>query len=147
MLELRSSLPDELLMYGDKMSMFHGLEARVPFLDQELVEYVQTLPAKFKVRRGQRKWLHRRVCEDFLPREIMNRKKRGFAVNVVDDWMRNSINSRLGSDLVDPQSLIFEHLRHDSVQRLIQEHQSGRNDHHKILFSLALLEEWMRVGK
>ncbi len=63
LLELRSSLPDELLMYADKLSMAHGLEARVPYLDREIVEYVERLPASFKVRLGQRKWLHRRVAE------------------------------------------------------------------------------------
>lgn len=146
LLELRSSLPDELLMYGDKMSMVHGLEARVPFLDQELVEYVQTLSARFKVRHGQRKWLHRKVCHDFLPEKIIKRPKRGFAVNVVDDWMRNSMTGRIGKDLADPASLIYRHLQHGAVQTLVAEHQTGRHDHHKMLFSLALLEEWMRTN-
>ena len=62
-IEIRSSLPDELLMYADKLSMAHGLEVRVPFLDKEVIDYAQRLPASFKVRFGQRKWLHRRVCE------------------------------------------------------------------------------------
>ena len=66
-LEVRSSLPDELLMYGDKLSMAHGLEARVPFLDQEIVQYAERLSASFKVRGGSRKWLHRRVCNRYLP--------------------------------------------------------------------------------
>ena len=66
LLEIRSSLPDELLMYADKLSMAHSLEARVPYLDRTVVEYAQRLDASFKVRRGERKWLHRRVCEKFL---------------------------------------------------------------------------------
>src|SRR5579863_3694502 len=57
-IELRSTLPDELLMYGDKLSMAHSLEVRVPYLDKEVVEYVQRLGARFKVRNGARKWLH-----------------------------------------------------------------------------------------
>jgi asparagine synthase (glutamine-hydrolysing) len=85
-LEIRSSLPDELMMYADKISMAHGLEVRVPFLDKEVIDFAQSLPARFKLRYGQRKWLHRRVCERFLPKEILARKKRGFAVNVVDQW-------------------------------------------------------------
>ncbi len=60
-LEVRSTLPDELLMYADKLSMAHSLELRVPFLDKEIVEYVERLPASFKVRNGSRKWLHRQV--------------------------------------------------------------------------------------
>src|SRR4030095_13251963 len=67
LLEIRSSLPDELLMYADKLSMAHGLEVRVPYLDRTVVEYVQRLGARFDIRRGTRKWLHRRVCQSYLP--------------------------------------------------------------------------------
>ncbi|MGH7980139.1 MAG: asparagine synthase (glutamine-hydrolyzing), partial [Limisphaerales bacterium] len=90
LVEIRSSLPDELLMYADKLSMAHSLEARVPYLDRSIVEYAQRLDARFKIRGAERKWLHRRVCEKFLPRGILKRKKRGFAVNVVDDWFNAS---------------------------------------------------------
>ena len=85
LLEIRSSLPDELLMYADKLSMAHSLEVRVPYLDRTVVEYVQRLGANLKVRNGTRKWLHRQVCQSYLPPRILKRKKRGFAANVVDD--------------------------------------------------------------
>jgi asparagine synthase (glutamine-hydrolysing) len=143
-LELRSTLPDELLMYGDKLSMAHGLEARVPYLDKEVVEYVERLPAHFKVRNGSRKWLHRQVCEKFLPREILRRKKRGFAVNVVDEWFRGIMSTRLEDLLMDDESLLYRYLRPLAVQSLVRQHQSGRNDYHKILFSLVVFEVWLR---
>src|SRR6266513_467025 len=66
LLEIRSSLPDELLMYADKLSMAHSLEVRVPYLDRTVVEYVQRLDASFKIRNGTRKWLHRQVCQNYL---------------------------------------------------------------------------------
>ena len=75
LLEIRSSLPDELLMYADKLSMAHSLEARVPYLDRTVVEYVQRLGANFKVRNGTRKWLHRQVCQSYLPRQISRAEK------------------------------------------------------------------------
>ncbi len=146
-LEIRSSLPDELLMYADKLSMAHGLEARVPYLDKELVEYTERLPASFKVRAGQRKWLHRRVSEQFLPKEILKRKKRGFAVNVVDQWFDGSLDSKLATYLQDPSSLMFGLLRPPAVRHLLEEHRTGKRDNHKILFSLVVLEEWLRSGK
>jgi asparagine synthase (glutamine-hydrolysing) len=146
-LELRSSLPDELLMYADKLSMAHGLEARVPYLDKEVVEYTQRLPASFKVRAGQRKWLHRRVSERFLPKEILKRKKRGFAVNVVDQWFDGSLDSKLATYLQDPSSLMFGLLKPPAVRQLLDEHRSGKRDNHKILFSLVVFEEWLRVGQ
>src|SRR5207302_2035883 len=90
-LEVRSTLPDELLMYADKLSMAHGLELRVPYLDKDIVEYVERLPAHFKVRNASRKWLHRRVCRTYLPDTVLRRPKRGFAVNVVDEWFRGAM--------------------------------------------------------
>jgi asparagine synthase (glutamine-hydrolysing) len=144
-LEMRSTLPDELLMYGDKLSMAHGLEGRVPYLDKEIVEYVERLPARFKVNAGKGKWLHRKVCEDFLPQTILQRKKRGFAVNVTDDWFRGALNGRLEETLMDSGSHLYRYLRPQAVQSLLRRHQSAQGDYHKILFSLVVFETWLRV--
>lgn len=142
--EVRSTLPDELLMYADKLSMAHGLELRVPYLDKEIVEYVERLSAHFKVRNGSQKWLHRQVCQTYLPREILKRPKRGFAVNVVDNWFRGEMDNKMAEILLDSESRIYQYLRQRAVQELFKEHSSGRNDNHKILFSLIVFEEWLR---
>ncbi len=144
-IELRSSLPDELLIFGDKLSMAHGLEVRVPYLDREVVEYVERLSANFKVRRGVQKWLHRQVCRQYMPAEFLRRKKRGFGANVVDQWFQRSISDRFEGYLLDPESLIYRLLRPNCVQTLLQEHKSGSSDNYKVLFSLVVLEEWMRA--
>src|SRR5215470_9840181 len=146
-LELRSTLPDELLMYADKLSMAHSLEVRVPYLDKEIVEYVERLPADFKVRNGSRKWLHRQVCQSLLPSSILRRKKRGFAVNVVDDWFRSATLGHLEEMLLDQHSQIYNYLLPSAVQGILREHQSGQNDNHKVLFSLVVFEQWLRVHK
>lgn len=143
LIEIRSSLPDELLMYADKLSMAHSLEARVPYLDRTIVEYAQRLDASYKVRNGSRKWLHRRVCEKFLPPEILQRKKRGFAVNVVDGWF-NSLQSDLSEVLTSEDSLMFETLELMPVRKLLDDHRAGRHDNHKLLFSLVMFEQWLR---
>ena len=147
LVEIRSSLPDELLMYADKLSMAHSLEARVPYLDRTVVEYAQRLDASFKVRRGERKWLHRRVCEKFLPPEILKRKKRGFAVNVVDDWFNASAKGKMTELLLDESSLMFSLLNPAPVKQLLAEHQTRRQDNHKLLFSLVMFEQWLRCGE
>jgi asparagine synthase (glutamine-hydrolysing) len=144
LLEIRSSLPDELLMYADKLSMAHGLEVRVPYLDRTVVEYVQRLAAGLKVRHGSRKWLHRRAAQQFLPSSILKRKKRGFAVNVVDGWFHSSLSGMLPDLLLDSRSMMFDLLRPQPVRQLFEEHRSGRQDNHKLLFSLALFEQWLR---
>jgi asparagine synthase (glutamine-hydrolysing) len=147
LLEIRSSLPDELLMYADKLSMAHSLEVRVPYLDRTVVEYVQRFDASFKVRNGSRKWLHRQVCQSYLPPRILKRKKRGFAVNVVDEWFRSSLKGQLPEMLLDRNSLMFDLLKPEPVGRLLSEHRSGRQDNHKLLFSLVMLEHWLRSDR
>jgi asparagine synthase (glutamine-hydrolysing) len=144
-LEVRSTLPDELLMYADKLSMAHGLELRVPYVDKEIVEYVERLPANLKVRNGSGKWLHRQVCGAYLPESILKRKKRGFAGNVVDDWFRSSIDSRMVETLLDSSSRIYQYLHANAVRQIFEQHASGRHDNHKILFSLVALEQWLRA--
>jgi len=144
LLELRSSLPDELLMYADKLSMAHSLEVRVPYLDRTVVEYVQRLNASFKIRNGNRKWLHRQVCQSYLTPSILKRKKRGFAVNVVDQWFRSSFETEFPEVLLDESSLMFELLEPEPVRALLRAHRSGRQDNHKLLFSLVMFEQWLR---
>jgi asparagine synthase (glutamine-hydrolysing) len=134
-----------LLMFADKLSMAHGLEVRVPYLDRTVVEFAERLPARMKIRGRQRKWLHRRICERYLPPQVFNRKKRGFAVNVVDEWLRSAADSRLADMLLDRHSLMFGLLEPAPVRRLLEEHQSGRHDNHKLLFSLAMFEQWLRA--
>jgi asparagine synthase (glutamine-hydrolysing) len=144
LLEIRSSLPDELLMYADKLSMAHSLEVRVPYLDRTVVEYVQRLGSDFKIRNGSRKWLHRQVCQSYLPPSTLKRKKRGFAVNVVDEWFRSSLNCELSEVLLDEDSFLFKLLRPAPVRKLLEAHQLRRQDNHKLLFSLVMLEHWLR---
>ena len=144
-LEVRSTLPDELLMYADKLSMAHSLEVRVPYLDREVVEYAERLSASFKVRRGRRKWLHREVCRSYLPETILSRKKRGFAVNVVDDWLRDSLGTQ-GPFRHGEDSPLDKYLRRENLDRLQQQHSSGQRDNHKLLFSVKVFEQFLMNG-
>ena len=100
--------------------------------------------ADFKVRNGSRKWVHRRVSRTFLPAPILKRKKRGFATNVVDGWFQSSVSGKFAELLLDPRSMMFTLLRPEPVHRLLEAHQSKRQDNHKLLFSLALFEQWLR---
>jgi asparagine synthase (glutamine-hydrolysing) len=143
-LEIRTSLPDELLMYGDKLSMAHGLEVRVPYLDQKIVEYVEQLPSDFHIRFGIRKWIHKHVCSDYLPKQIINRKKRGFAANVVDGWFKESLSNEFSGILLDKNSLMYNFLKPQEILSLYKDHIHGKEVNYKILFSLIVLEKWLR---
>ena len=144
-LEVRSTLPDELLMYADKLSMAHSLELRVPYLDKDIVEFSERLPSSLKVRMGVGKWIHRQVCSKYLPSIILKRKKRGFANNVVDGWFRDVSGGTMASTFADDSSAIYQFIDPPVVRRLYAEHVSGRRDNHKLLFSLILLEKWLET--
>lgn len=143
-LELRSFIPDELLMYGDKLSMAHGLEVRVPFLDRTIVEYVESLPMEMSVRLFSRKWLHRRVCQKLIPNEIVGRKKRNFGHNATDAWFRRGTMTSFSDVIKDDHSYIYEYIEPTAARQLLSDHVSGVGDHHKLLYTLIVLEEWLR---
>ena len=145
-LELHSGLPDELLMYADKLSMAHSLELRVPYLDHDIIEYVLKLDASFKINGGRRKVLHKLAAKQLLPKSIIRRKKRGFAVNVVDQWFRESLNSEMNSILNDSESMIYDYFKQAAATRIFREHKSGKSDYHKILFSIICFEYWLRAN-
>ena len=146
LLEVRSSLPDELLIYADKLSMAHGLEVRVPYLDREVVEYAQCLRSDLKIRWSRQKYIHRKICSSFLPADVTRRKKLGFAGNVVDGWFKRSVSARLDELLLDGNSRMYGYLKPEAVGALLKAHRAGLEDHHKILFSLVVLEMWLRTS-
>jgi asparagine synthase (glutamine-hydrolysing) len=144
LLETRFSLPDELLMYSDKLSMAHSIELRVPYLDKDIVEFAERLPMDMKVHGKDRKRLHRMVAQRLLPAEIINRKKRAFASNVVDGWFGDSFEGKLSDYLSDSASKVYGFMDRAAVLRMLDAHRSKRGDYYKLLFSVVVLEEWLR---
>ena len=90
-IDTRISLPDDLLMVADKTSMAHSLEVRVPFLDYRLIQFIERLPPALKLKgAGPGKYLHKKALMKWLPKEEVNRKKKGFA-HPIADWMRGHL--------------------------------------------------------
>lgn len=135
-------LPDSLLLYGDKMSMAASLEHRVPFLDLDLMRFVERIPGRLRVHHGVRKWLYRRAVRELVPPEALARAKQGFTTPY-DRWMRRS----LGADVerrYAPGSELAEVIDPATVARLVREHRLGRSDHKRILYCLLEVSEWHR---
>ncbi len=141
--DARLGLPDALLLYADKLSMAYGLEARVPFLDHDLMSFVEALPAKFKIRRGSRKYLLKRAVTPWVPWTI-HRPKLGFVVPV-DGWFRGELYARTRELLVGDSELTRRIFRPAAIDRMLSEHRAGQRDHKRALFSLVTLAMWHRV--
>lgn len=136
-------LPDFLLLRGDKLTMANSLEARLPLLDHRLVEFAAALPTKYKLHKGDRKYLLKRVAERLLPREIIHRKKQGFPIPI-DRWLRNEARPLL-RDMLSSDSLRRRGLFNPIfVEQLMQQHESGFADNATELWGLVSFEMWMR---
>ncbi len=138
---LRSYLPDDLLIKTDRMSMAAALEARSPFLDHQLVEFAAAMPAALKLRNGISKYILKRAFAGKLPNEIIYRKKHGFGVPI-GKWFRTSLRDLLTDMLLSARAAGRGLLRPEVVQRLVNEHLSGSRDHGQALWTLLMLEVW-----
>lgn len=140
-LEKRFFLADHNLIYTDKMSMAVGVEVRVPFLDLELVEFAAQIPAHYKQRGREGKWVLKKAMEPYLPRDVIYRPKSGFGAPL-RRWLRVELRDWL-VDTLSPERLrnrgLFEP---DAVERLILDNAAGRVDASYTLLSLACIEMW-----
>jgi asparagine synthase (glutamine-hydrolysing) len=140
--DLVTYLPCDLMTKVDIASMAHGLEVRAPFLDHHVVEFATTLPAKYKYRQRRGKWLLQRAFGDMLPAEVWQRPKMGFGVPL-DHWFRNELKSLVRESLLDGQ-ITQRWLRREAVESLIVAHEQRQFDHSARLWSLMMLELWLK---
>jgi asparagine synthase (glutamine-hydrolysing) len=139
--DARFSLPDNLLLYGDKMSMATSLEARVPFLDLPLMEFAEAIPGKMKIRGLTQKYILKKALGRWVPKEVVPARKIGFNTPV-DQWFRGQLSSTIRDRLLAPDSLCTSLLHAPALARLLEEHRTGRHNHQRLLFSLLTLEVW-----
>lgn len=142
--DAQTQLPDDLLMLTDKMSMAVSLECRVPLLDHQLVELAATMPAAIKVRGGRLKHVLKESLGDLLPKDILDRKKRGFGTPM-GAWLKKELAPLLGR-LLAPEVIQRRGLfRQPVVDRLVADHQANRIDGTDALLALLNLEIWSRI--
>lgn len=123
-------LQDDILVKVDRASMAVGLEVRAPFLDTQVVELARRVPAEWRLRGGQGKYLLKRALEPLLPREIVHRTKKGFGMPV-GAWLQRGVLT-IERPALNPE---FTHAK-------LAEHRAGRRDHRAFLWAVWLLSEW-----
>jgi asparagine synthase (glutamine-hydrolysing) len=142
-LDTRLSLPDDLLLYGDKMSMANSLEARVPLLDPDLVRYIESLPVTLKMHGLSGKYIHKRAAERWLPHTTIRRRKKGFATPV-DSWFQSALDGWVRETLLGPNAACTEWFEPRGIETLLDEHRSRKRDHRRRIFALLSFELWHR---
>ncbi len=142
--DLKTFLPELNLTYGDKLTMAASVEMRVPFLDNELVEFMAGVPPHLKIRGLTSKYLLRRAVADLLPPAILKRRKAGFGAPI-RRWLETDLVN-LVDDLLSPETIrargYFDPV---TIRRLIENDRKRREDHAYRIWALLTLEMWMRL--
>jgi len=141
-LDLKLYLQESILVKVDRASMASSLEVRAPFLDHQLVEFVMGLPPKWKLNGFTSKYILKEVMKNFLPDEVVRRKKKGFGVPIAK-WVKGPLKE-LFEDL-----LSFDRIKREGfldprcVATLLQDHLGNKKDNRKQLWTLLVWELWM----
>ena len=141
--DTKTSLPDDLLLKADKMTMANSIELRVPLLDHKVLEFAAALPESLKVRGLTTKYIAKKALQHRVPHEILHRKKAGFPVPY-ESWLRTELKGWLTDVLLDRQTMSRGYFQRSSIEKLIIEN-SATGKYSKELFSLAVLELWHRA--
>jgi asparagine synthase (glutamine-hydrolysing) len=142
LVDIMSYLPGDILTKVDRTTMAMSLEARVPLLGSDLVEFAVSLPSTVKMRDGTGKWLLRRAIEGLVPASVLNKPKKGFSVPL-GAWFCEELSHRVEA-LLRRQSPLYEYADIDAVRNLVGEHRAGRRDHSAMIWRLMALELWLR---
>jgi len=134
-------LPGDLLTLTDRMSMLHSIEARAPFIDHTLMEFMATVPPELKLKGFEKKHLLKRAFENILPRQILYRRKQGFTVPLTL-WFRNELNPLIRSMLSKERLERTGLFRWSSVERMLDEHMRHKENHHSRIWALLMFMVW-----
>ena len=141
--DIKSWLPEDLLLKADRMTMATSVELRVPLLDHKLMEFCIALPDKYRQNGNHGKYLMKKVMEKYLPKNITYRQKQGFPVPIAK-WFRTNLRNKVKEVLLDPKSINRNYFKVSYVEKIIDRHASGQEDLSRRIFSLLVLELWHR---
>lgn len=141
-IDSRTYLPGDLLVKMDIASMAASLEARSPFLDQEVVEYAARLPIGYKLRNGTSKYLLRRLLQPLLPTEVLSRGKQGFSIPA-DEWLRGPLRPLVTEMLLNGPRCPYVDVA--AARTLVREHLDRRSQQSARVWALLTLELWYRM--
>lgn len=135
------TLPDEYLQKVDVSSMAYSLESRVPLLDHSVVEWAMKLPLSWKLRGGVNKYLLRKLAYRYVPKQLLNRPKKGFAVPI-DTWLRGPLKAWAEERIYGRSLLDTLPLNYNAVDTLWKSHINGSRNVHPLLWAILMLLEF-----
>lgn len=141
--DVKTYLVDDILTKVDRTSMAHSLEVRVPLLDHEVMEYAAQIPARYKLRGGEGKYLFKKALGGIIPPEILDRPKMGFSIPLAR-WFRKELKGAVEEKIFAKDAFIGALFDPTPIRRWWSEHQRGTKDYSYHLWALLVLEYWGR---
>jgi asparagine synthase (glutamine-hydrolysing) len=142
--DVKTYLPDDLLVKMDIATMAHSVEARSPLLDPAVMELAAGLPVEMKLAGGTTKRVFKRAVRDWLPAGLADRPKMGFRIPFAE-WLRGPLRDLPGDVLLDPRALGRGLFRPDRLRALVAEQRDGTRDHAQRIWTLLALELWFQT--
>lgn len=139
--DIKTYLPEDILAVTDRMSMHHSLEVRVPFVDHKLLEFCATIPPAMKMRWFRKKYLLKKATRSLLPKEVIHHRKQGF-VGPMTQWLKRDLRGFV-TETLSPENLSRHgYLNAATVNRILDEHMSGRQIHDTLIWSMLIFQKW-----
>jgi len=142
--DMKTYLPEDILALTDRISMQHSLEVRVPFLDHKLVEFCATIPSDIRMKTLKKKYLLKKAVSGLLPPEVINHRKQGF-VGPMSNWLKTDMKAFVLETLSDGNLSRHGLINKKTIDRVVNEHITGKEIHDKTIWSLIVFQRWFEL--
>ena len=141
--ECKSYLPNNILEYTDKTSMAVSLETREPLLDHKIVEFSANIPFNLKIKNGTTKYVLKQAVKDIIPKEVLNRKKRGFTPPLIN-WLNKNIRELESKYIVKDEIKRRKIIEYDEIEKIFSKFKEGEKQNYMKVWSIICLEAWFK---
>jgi len=141
--DLKTFLPNNLLSYGDAMSMANSFEVRFPLIDHKVIEFMTSIDTKYRIKDGKTKYLMKKILEGQIPENIINKPKLGLNPPMgiwLEKDLKNFIDDYLSKESIEKRGLF----NYNYIEQIIYEHKMNKRDRSLYIWALIVLEEWFR---
>lgn len=145
LVDLKGFLPEQMMMKADKITMYHSLETRSPYLDSNIVEFALSLPNKLKINLFEGKYILKKVAEKHLPQNLVWRKKHYFSVPLTY-WFRNELKDLVYDSIAEVKKYLPT-LNHKYYKFIINKHMNEKSDYNYPIWGMMVLAKWMKYHK
>jgi asparagine synthase (glutamine-hydrolysing) len=139
--DIKTYLPEDILAVTDRMSMYHALEVRVPFLDHKFMEFCATIPPEMKMKWFRKKYLLKKAVRNLLPGPVIHHRKQGFA-SPMAQWLKTDLKPYVLETLSENNLKKHGYLNLKTVQTVFEEHLSGKEIHDTLIWSMVIFQTW-----